>query len=90
MHTLQENNNNSKTAFIAAVGKGPAHHTKYGKSIDVVKTDNGERVWGDLVPTNQEILEQLVCGACIKVTNVEVIQEAYRPLWRGKVAIVVA
>ena len=91
MCNLQESAHNSNPdRFTGAVGKGPARQTKFGMSIDVVRTDNGERVWGDLVPTNQEVLEHLVCGTCFEVTDVEVIKDGYRPLWRGKVAIIVA
>ena len=86
LHYELENFN--RTSFLAAVGRGPKRATTFGTSIDVVKIDAGERLWGDLIPTNPEIFSDLYCGACIKVTEFEVIRQGRRPLWRGKVRLV--
>ena len=80
--------NGNPIQFTAAVGKGPARQTQYGISIDVVRTDGGERVWGDLIPTNLEILRDLRCGACIEVPDLEVIRNGRRPTWRGRLRLV--
>ena len=74
-------------AFDGAVGRGPARQTQYGISIDVVRIDGEVRTWGDLVPTNPEILSDLRCGDCISVVGVEVIKTRHRPMWRGTVRI---
>ena len=78
----------NRTDIVAAVGKGPVRQSDYGTSIDVVRTDGGQRVWGDLVPTNPEIMSQLRCGACIEVFDVELIRNGRRPLWRGQVRLI--
>ena len=78
---------NKPASFHGAVGKGPVRHTPYGVSIDVVRIDREVRTWGDLIPTNPEILSDLRCGACIAVVGVEIIRTGYRPMWRGAVRI---
>ena len=79
--------NRNQTSLMAAVGKGPARPTPYGTAIDVVRINGGDRRWGDLVPTNPEILAQLIRGQCIETTGVEFINDWQRPMWRGRVRI---
>ena len=78
----------NRTNLLAAVGKGPERTTPFGISIDVVRIDVPERVWGDLVPTNPEIFGDLRPGVRIEVMDVEVIRLGRRPMWRGRVSLV--
>ena len=77
----------NRTNFLVAVGKGPARETPFGISIDVVRIDVPERVWGDLILTNPEIIRDLRPGACIEVMDAEVIHLGRRPMWRGRASL---
>ncbi len=85
VHDSEKNDN--QTSFTAAIGKGPARPTRFGTAIDVFRIDGGKREWGDLVPTNPELLPQLCCGQCIEVVDVEIVTDWYRTMWRGKIKI---
>ena len=87
MLTVQQNLGNIN--FEGAVGKGPTRLTSFGVSIDVVRLDGQDRIWGDLVPTNQNILSELARGTCIKVSSARILRGGSRPLWAGYVSIVV-
>ena len=87
MATIHKTSANSN-GFTGAVGRGPARQTRYGLAIDVVRIDCQERTWGDLVPTNPEVMGDLRCGTCVAVDDIEVVETGYRPTWRGTVRII--
>lgn len=87
MTKLQQMPDGGKSTFVGAIGKGPARQTAYGLSRDVVRTDGEDRVWGDLIPTNPQVLDILQCGDTIEVHGVKIVKDGHRPMWKGEVAV---